>query len=492
MGRFPSYPLVNAKGGDVLLAARCPCQLSHRRGSTLARGQGGSTASGLLRLFCLVVGLVWEQGLVRQAEGAGGGDAARWTTSSTGLAMQLHQSLLRTYPAKGAANMVFSPVGIFRVLRALAAGAGEETLEQIRELMDARDTNLKIPPTYLNPNIPEGDQPSILMFDGIYVSPRVEGNPPFQFFRDVAESTLHVTVRGLDFSASPLLVAEQINLDVADQTAGFVTQVVGPLSVHPRMEVAAVSAVHVRSPWEPRLFDDEVHRRFHPLYGPGTNVRFLRLRRPASDLEYFNGQAIKAIRLPLSDPALGLYIMMPRAVNAFEGKIRIAPPDVDDLIDELYEGMVDRQADGPSAGANRLVEVEIPAFTLSPDWNQVDVRRVLQELGVGNLFDGDRAVMPLLDSDRHRPVDLFAHAAGIAVDIHGVGGATGEAEPGSDEPPLRPGDFERTDRVIFNRPFMFQLRYQPPSQRSRRCPAREQVVLLSGHLVCAVQAQLYM
>ncbi|PHJ23030.1 serine protease [Cystoisospora suis] len=494
MGKFPSSPTVNAEARHgLLLTARCPCQLLLRRGSTSACRRPGSTPSRagvLLSLLSLVLALVWAQDLVMQAEGAGGGEAGSWPTSSTALAMQLHRNLLRSYPDKRVANMVFSPLGISRVLRALAAGAGEETLWQLQELTDVRDINLQIPQVYLNPSSAEGDQPAIMIFDHIYVSLAVERNPHFQSFRDVAENTLHVTVSGLDFSASPLVVAEKINFDVAEQTAGFVTEVVWPLSLHPRMELAAISAVHVRCPWEPELFDDEVLRQFYPPYGPHGTVRFIRLRRAATALEYFNGQAVKAVRLPLSDPTLGLYIMMPRVVNAFEGKFEIAPPDVDDLVDELYEGMLDRQANGPPEGPNVLVEVEIPAFTLLPGWNQVDVTRILRGLGIENLFDEERAVMPLLDSERYRPVDIFAHSAGIAVDIRGVGGATGEAEAGSDPPPLRSADFGRTDRITFDRPFMFQLRYQPFNQRSRRCPAREQVVVLSGHLFSAVGAQL--
>lgn len=392
---------------------------------------------------------------------------------------RLHRSVLETFVAARRQNMVFSPVSVLRVLRSLQAGASGETREEIRALLDTEHAHLEIP--NLSRKLSDKATEIIIQAaDRIYVDESVE-DPVFDKYCQRVQSLYHVTTDVLDFQGDLERAAKVINRFVSHTTFGLIREVVTPDDFSSNTKLAAVNAMYLKAPWS-CAFDPYGERAFRGYDREGRPVdqlcQFMMKEVPSLYLEYLTGP-VKAVRLPYKHEDLAMYIFMPQNIDEFEADEDF-PLVVNRLVDAMHADLFRRRMAQPERPGH--VEVYLPKFTMLADNNNFNVAEVLHSLGISHLF-GD-ADLSRMTRNPDVSVSTFKHATHISVDEDGTIAAAATVACVADS-----GAMMISSRLVFDGPFVFQIRYQPDHERARPGSAASDMVLFSGHLASCAAGQ---
>ncbi|PHJ19939.1 serpin (serine proteinase inhibitor) superfamily protein [Cystoisospora suis] len=435
-------------------------------------------ASWRFLFVCSFVAAAW---VCQTTEAAGpGADEAPNVPLATACS-QLHRSLLEVLEDARTQNMAFSPSSILRVLRLLQAGAAGQTLQQIVSFLD-----LEIAPLDL-PNLsrtPEGRSTGIILqaADRLYVGPDFEGEPTFENYCQRIHSQFGGTTEALDLARDPVRSARIINRFVNHATFGEISQVVSPADFTSSTKMAVINALYLKASWS-CAFDPYGGWVFHAMDRYGAMVeqegcQFMYKSVPLLYSEFLAGET-KAIRVPYKHPDLAMYFFMPSDLQAFE-----SAPDfafqVDNLVDQMKAELEQRRTQPNAHSGN--VEIYIPKFVMPAEQNKLEVARVLDTVGIRQLFQD--ADLSRMTTHHGVGVSMFRHVTFLEVDEEGTTGAAATAACVADGrgPTIRA-------RLRFDQPFFFQLRYQPDHERSGPGSAATNMVLFTGHLVNCLDAQ---
>lgn len=423
--------------------------------------------------------------------------------NSTEVSARLHGAILKADPSRFSKNIVFSPFSVLRALRVLAAGTSGTTLAQMRRVFDEVHTSLDLP----NPSADRNGTPStavVRVADRLYVDPVVEDDPVFLEYRDRIREVFGVDVLIRELGKRPKATASEINAFVSEVTAARIDHIVSPLDFSPNTKLAVVNALYFKAPWrfpfaeagsELRLFTADSLSASEEEKGREKQTVFMKNQLSENGLEFLDGNddesmLMTALRLEYADPSFAMYIFMPSyGLRDFEEKLSQDPSTIDRLVNQMHQqrlSRVLRSASRESARTPRsVVEFWVPRFSLSAASNRLNAASVLRELGIHDLFK-EGADLSRFSGNPGLHLDLFRHAADISVDERGTEAAAAsylDAADGSSETTV-------TRQIYIDRPFLFQIRYQPPSAGGgERGSAGNDLVLFSGHVVDASDAQ---
>lgn len=423
---------------------------------------------GLLLLYSLV-NASW---MIESAQAAGQNGER---VPIAGLSSVFHRAILQAFPDARTRNMACSPLGMWRLFRLLEAGADGSTLEEMKVVLDAEDVNLDIP----SPS-PHMRGPGITIRPGerLFANPAFFSDATFERYCEEMEERYHATVEQIDFADTPARAAAAINRFVAEITTNAIPHVVSQLEFSPDTKLAAISAMYFKASWR-RPFLPVGSGPFNAILPGGAAVLrfcgFMRNDFPVLAVEYLDGP-VKAIRLSYTQADLAMYIFMPKDdIRAFEEN-----PDfetvLDDLVDQMHLGLFMRRQRPERHQGN--VHVLLPRFFLSADENSFDASRVLQVMGIHELFN--RPDLSRMTDDRRAHVDMFKQVVQIAVNEHQTVAAAGTV---ADVPSRGSFATPTTHFLHFTGPFVFQVRHQPNYENPGPWWARTDLVLFSGHVL---------
>jgi serpin B len=368
----------------------------------------------------------------------------------------------------GQGNLVFSPASIATALRLVLLGARGETAAQIAAA--------------LHLDIPDGAAPArqaaqelqavsailsdLAAGDLTLRAPNAmwvqSGLPLEPSFTAAVAAAAAVAVRDADFRQAAEQARQEINQFIAEQTAGKISDLLGPGVVSAATSLVLASAVYLKAAWAHPFPAGATHdavfylgpgqpdpRQPDPHQpGPGTQVTVPTMRLRAR-LRYLRGDGYQAVELPYAGARLGMVILLPDPASG---------PGSGDPADtgpgHLLAGGVVRDA-GPDGLLARLaprqVSLALPRFKVTSGFA---LRPVLAALGMPLAFTDEADFSGITAAQRLR-IDEVVHQAYIDVNEAGTEAAaatavvmTAAARFVRPEPPVE---------MIVDRPFRFAI-----------------------------------
>ena len=240
-----------------------------------------------------------------------------------------------------------------------------------------------------------------------------------------------LTVRPADFRGAPQAARAQINELIAEQTAGKITDLLGPDAVGAATRLLLANAVYLKARW---AFPFPAHATadapFHPASGPTLSVPMMRR---TADLAYLRADGYQAVLLPYRGSSLAMAIVLP------DGPLPA-------LAARLAGGV------GPLlAGATRQsVALSLPKFRQRAGFGLIPV---LRQLGVEDAFTGAADFRGITPQERLF-ISAVVHQAYVDVDEQGTEAAAATAIG------MRPMALRREPDpipMVVDRPFLFAI-----------------------------------
>ena len=243
-----------------------------------------------------------------------------------------------------------------------------------------------------------------------------------------------VTVRPADFQSAPAEARAQINDLIAEQTAGKITNLLGPDAVSAATRLVLANAVYLKAAWTfPFPARATADAPFYPGDAGGAPLSAATMRL-TSDLAYLRADGYQAVLLPYKDSRLAMAVVLPEA----------GPPAA--LAPRLARGL----APLLTAATRQSVALSLPKFRQRAGFGLIPV---LQQLGVQDAFTS-AADFSGITSTVRLFISAVVHQAYIDVDEQGTEAAAATAVA------MRPMALRRGPepvRMIVDRPFLFAI-----------------------------------
>ena len=243
-----------------------------------------------------------------------------------------------------------------------------------------------------------------------------------------------VTVRPADFQGASAEARAQINDLIAEQTAGKITNLLGPDAVGAATRLVLANAVYLKAAWTfPFPAHATAEAPFYPGDASGASLSVATMRL-TSDLAYLRADGYQAVLLPYQESRLAMAVVLPEA----------GPPAA--LAPRLARGLVPLLT-----GATRQsVALSLPKFRQRAGFGLIPM---LQQLGVQDAFTSDADFSGITSAVRLF-IGAVVHQAYIDVDEQGTEAAAATAVA------MRPMALRRGPepvRMTVDRPFLFAI-----------------------------------
>jgi serpin B len=375
--------------------------------------------------------------------------------------------LYQRLPAAG--NLVFSPSSIAIALRLVLLGARGETAAQLAAALhlgrpDQAGPELRTVLALLG-DLAAGDL-TLRAPSTVWVQSGLPLEPGFTAaLAAAADAAASVALRDADFRRDAEQARQEINQVIAEQTAGRISDLLGPGVLGASTSLVLASAVYLKAAWaHPFPAGATQGAPFHPDSGIQVTVPTMRLQ---ARLRYVRGDGFQAVGLPYAGSRLGLLIVLPDgppgAGPAGAGPAGAGPPGADPPgADPPGAGQPGGGPPGigPDSGglgrllarlAPRQVSLALPRFRVTSGFA---LRPLLAALGMPLAFSPEADFSGITTAQRLR-IDQVAHKAYIDVNEEGTEAAAATAvimkasarfmKP---EPPVE---------MIVDRPFLFAI-----------------------------------
>ena len=222
-----------------------------------------------------------------------------------------------------------------------------------------------------------------------------------------------LTVRPVDFRGAPRQARAQINELIAEQTAGKITDLLGPDAVSAATLLVLANAVYLKARWAfPFPASATADTPFYP--GPDGNADAepagspltVPMMRRTADLAYLRADGYQAVLLPYQDGRLAMAIVLP------DGPLPTLAPWLAGGLGPLLAG-----------AARQRVALSLPKFRQRAGFGLIPV---LRQLGVEDAFT-DAADFSGITAQERLFISAVVHQAYIDVDEQGTEAAAATA-----------------------------------------------------------------
>ena len=343
--------------------------------------------------------------------------------------------------AAGRRNVVFSPASIAAALQMALCGAGGATAAQIAAALhlagpDAAADGLRLLSGVLS-QAGDGTNVTLRAPNTMWVQAGLPLEPGFTSRLGDAAA---LTVRPVDFRGAPRQARAQINELIAEQTAGKITDLLGPDAVSAATRLVLANAVYLKARWAfPFPASATADTPFYP--GPDGNADAepagspltVPMMRRTADLAYLRADGYQAVLLPYQDGSLAMAIVLP------DGPLPTLAPRLAGGLGPLLAG-----------AARQRVALSLPKFRQRAGFGLIPV---LRQLGVEDAFT-DAADFSGITAQERLFISAVVHQAYIDVDEQGTEAAAATAIG------MRPMAMRQEPdpiRMVVDRPFLFAI-----------------------------------
>ena len=339
---------------------------------------------------------------------AGPEDLSALADGNVAFAFDLYRAL-----AAGEVNLFFSPYSISVALAMTYAGAAGDTASQM-----AGTLRLTLPGDRLHPafNAYSLDLQARAEQAGegtpfeLSIANTLWGQRDFAFrpeFLDLLGENYGAGMRLVDFAADPEAARLAINDWVSDETREKIQDIIPGGAIDELTRLVLANAIYFKAAWL-HTFDSEATttQPFHLLDGSTVDV-------PMMHQEEAHGYAVRegyrALELPYGSGDMSMLIILPD-----EGQFKSVEAS---LSLELIQEIAGELTYGP-------VILSLPRFTYESAFS---LKEALQDLGMPDAFDPDRADFSDMDGSRDLYIGSVLHKAFVSVDENGTEAAAATA-----------------------------------------------------------------
>ena len=338
-------------------------------------------------------------------------------------------------PENADSNLIFSPLSLYSALLMAQAGAENETLRQMSDVLQ-----LTVPRQEANTNFNaldlalegRGVLPGdgvLQMVNGLFLDRRQTVQQPFL---DTLASQFGVGVFPIETNTADAAEVSRVAVNAwfKDQTAGKFPDFLPP-GVLQDARLVLSNAVTFQGAWK-QPFDANLTREGNFLLSTGV-------QQPAQFMEQSGVLAIKheatydAINLPFAGGDFALQIVMPQSgkIQSIEDAVRANP-----------------QFNFLDGATPTFVRVAMPKFEFA---TILPAEAILMRLGIVDAFDAATADFSGIDGTKDLKISRVIHKAALKVDEKGAAAEAGSAVIVG--PPSGP-----TETFTIDRPFFFAIR----------------------------------
>jgi serpin B len=253
-------------------------------------------------------------------------------------------------------------------------------------------------------------------------------------FNEIVAKKFKSAVENIDFVKN-VEAANEINQWVESKTNNKIKNLIDPNMLNGKTRMAILNAVHFKKAWVKEFYGGKGS--FYVAPGKTVQVDFMK------DTTYHKYGALAglnahAIEIPLEDYDFKFYIILPDSKDGLA-----------DLESKLHQVNLNEAL---SSLRSEYVKLEIPKFKIE---NKIDLKQVLQNLGMQRMFTSKAEFGELLESGEDILVSDVLQKAFIDVNEHGIEAAAATAVLmvlGPSRPPPKEQLF------VADHPFLFVLK----------------------------------
>ncbi len=336
-------------------------------------------------------------------------------------------------------NTVLSPVNVYMALSMLVSLTDGDTRAQLLSLLglDSAADALDRADRIWQANYSDDGLVTSLMGNSVWLK---EGFPVKEaVLKTLAEKCYAASFKG-DFADDRYVKALKTWLN--EQTGNLLEDAVAGLEIDPETVLTLLSTLYFRAQWQNKFAESETREEtFHALTGDET-ARFM--HRTELFGRYYWGERFGAMRLPLSEAGDVWFFLPDEGVTPDE---LFADEEALSLM-RLFSDM--SAVENYPKSKTVVTHLGVPKFDVASD---LDLKGVLQALGVKKAFSARNADFSPLTDESGVFVSGIKHAARVAADEDGVTAAAYTAIflAGAAAPPADEMDF------VLDRPFAFVI-----------------------------------
>lgn len=261
-----------------------------------------------------------------------------------------------------------------------------------------------------------------------------DGFPFESDFLDGLAENYGAGMRLVDFAANPEAARQEINRWVTDETRDKIKDLLPEGAIDTFTRLVLANAIYFKAAWL-HVFeaDATTTEPFHRVDGSSIDVAMMHQE---ESFGYGAGEGYQAVELPYETGNMSMIVILPDEgqFSAVEQRLSI------ESVGGIVEGMT-----------YRPVVLGLPKFTYESAFSLGDV---LQEMGMSDAFDPDRADFSGMDGSRDLFIGSVLHKAFVAVDEEGTEAAAATAVIMQ----VTSAPIDEPIRLTVDRPFIYLIR----------------------------------
>ncbi|MEX2119180.1 MAG: serpin family protein [Pirellulales bacterium] len=334
-------------------------------------------------------------------------------------------------------NVFFSPLSISTGLAMAYAGAGGQTKSEIAQVLHVAGPEPELHRTFaaLRRDVHSRNATGwrVLLANRIWAQHDYDFHP--EFF-DLLAGHYQAEPAQVDFAGDTAGARRQINAWVREQTRGKIKDLVPDDVLWPSTRMVLTMAIYFASDWD-HPFETGLTEEAAFYIAPERQVQ-VPMMNQAGSFAYFRGDGFQVLALPYQRDRFSMVLLLPDEMDG------IAELEAQLDADQLRQWL--------AAMRHEHVDLFMPRFRLEA---RIDLREVLQSMGMQAAFDPNTAQFPRITSSEHLFISAALHKAYVDVDEQGTEAAAADvwasdgAEADDDKPPVFRADH----------PFLFLIRH---------------------------------
>ncbi len=357
-------------------------------------------------------------------------DVLQATKDNTAFAADFYQKAA----SNNGDNLFFSPYSLSTLMAMLYGGAQQNTASQMANAMHfgLANPHLNEAMSALKQQIQtiEGSPLTLNVVNDLWLE---QNQPVVPKYLDDLQTYYGSGMHLEDFAHNPNGIRTQINDYIAQITNQKIQNLLPDGSIDNMTRMVLTNAVYFKGKWaEP--FDPYGNLDFHTLDQNSMSVSAMRVEQ---HMNYMKGEDYQAVEIPYQSNVASMMLIVPNTGKFAAVETRLSEPELTALAQNW---------------ASTNVILTMPKFTFT---QSVAAKQVLQDLGITDAFDTQKADFSGISSDGGLYVSDLLHKAFIAVDEIGTEAAAASAGVvGTTAAPMP----EESVTLTVDRPFIFMIR----------------------------------
>ncbi len=305
-------------------------------------------------------------------------------------------------------NIIFSPYSISVALAMAQAGARNQTLAQMNEVLHFTLLGETLHQTFnalqiiLNSREQNNVNKTEKDFELDIVN-AIWGEKTYTFmpeYLDLLSENYGAGIRLMDFINNTDGSRKEINQWVSDETEQKIKDLLAEGTITPQTRLVLTNAIYFKAEWMNQFEKDRTKPdNFTLLDG---NVIQVSMMNQSGNFPYLQGDGFQAVSLPYKGDKLSMLVLLPDQGNFDQIRIELSADQFSSIVNNLQ---------------NTEVDLSMPKFTVESSFGLKDT---LSEMGMPDAFEPGIADLSGMDGTKDLYISAVEHKAFIDVDENGT------------------------------------------------------------------------